>query len=261
MISKKFMEKNKQKVKNKVIKEDISLILSSLSSLTEKEFENLKNISKEKLDTLSTKLPNYYYYMKGILYFLGPDFNPNFKQDFTLSYKNLKKAHETTNSSDMLEDINIRINRMIMYGIGTNANPAQGFQNYLHYKSNNTDLKQYNQFMIGHSYLFGNGTEQNFNKAYEHFNKAGKYAYEMLAFMYSSGIGVDKNVNKALELMNKTQNKDYNKAIIYISNNDYTKGKYHLKKCYKIDRKCQKTYRYIYKYDYYDKLLNIMSYI
>ena len=111
---------------------------------------------------------------------------------------------------------------MTMYGIGTNANPTQGFQNYLNFKTNNTDLKQYNQFMIGHSYLLGNGTKQNFKKAYKHFNNAGAYAYEMLAFMYSSGIGVDKDINKALELMGKTKNKDFNIAIMSSAKVKYT---------------------------------------
>ena len=44
MVSEKFIEENKKKLKNKVIKEDISSILSSLNSFTEKELTKLKKI-------------------------------------------------------------------------------------------------------------------------------------------------------------------------------------------------------------------------
>ncbi|MCW8838359.1 MAG: hypothetical protein OQK11_06625 [Thiovulaceae bacterium] len=262
MVSKKFIAENQQNIKNKVIQDDINFILSSLNSLSKKEVTKLKNISKEEHKKLLTKNPTIYYFFNGLLYFIGTDLNSNFQQNFSLSYENFKKAKKINNSSDLQgikEYIDISINRMLMYGIGTNANPAQAFKNYLQFKTNNADLNRYNQYIIGHSYLFGNGTKQNFKKAYEHFNNAGAYSYEMLAFMYSSGIGVDKNINQALELMNKTKNKDFNVAMIYISNNDYSKGKRHMKKCRTVNEKCQKHYHAIFKYDYYDKVLNIMS--
>ncbi|PHQ90009.1 MAG: hypothetical protein COB42_05840 [Sulfurimonas sp.] len=261
MISKKFIEKNKEKIKNRIIVQNINSILISFNSYDKKQLNTLKTLSKEKLEKMSIDNPDIYYYTKGILYFIGAKFNSNFQQNFVIAYESFKKANKITNNSNIKDDTNIRTNEMLMYGIGTNSKPKLAFKNYLDYKTKNTDFKEYNQFMIGQSYLLAKGTEQNFNKAYKHFVNAGSNANKMLAFMYSSGLGVEKDIDKSLSLMDITDNKNFNKAMIYISNSDYTKGKYHLKKCRQINKKCQKTYYAIYKYDYYDKVLNIMSFI
>lgn len=260
-ISKEFIQQNEEKIKSRIIEQNIDSILIDLNTDDKEQLNFIKTISKTKLEKMSTDKPDIYYYMKGILYFIGTKFNSNFQQNFVVAYESFKKANEITHNSKIKDDTNIRINEMLMYGIGTNSQPKQAFQNYLDCKTEDTDVQEYNQFMIGQAYLFAKGTKQNFNKAYKHFINAGNNANEMLAFMYSSGLGVEKDINKALNLMDMTDNKNFNKAIIYISNSDYSKGKYHLKKCRQTNKKCKNTYYTIYKYDYYDKVLNVMSFI
>jgi len=242
-----------------------SLIQNEINStviLLEKTFQgSFKNISLEELRTRYKEREDQYYMMRGFLYFVGSVYNASIHQDFRSAYKSFERAKEITTSSMIREESDIQINTMVMFGIGTDANPAKAFRNSLHYKTDSTELQQYNQYLLGYAYLFGKGTEQNTTKAYEHLKNAGKRAYPLLAQMYASGIGVPKDMKKALELIKGAGNSDLATAILYLSDNQYTKGKYFLKKCMPKNQKCQKLYRAIYKYDFYDKILNMISYI
>ena len=61
-------------------------------------------------------------------------------------------------------------------------------------------------FFVGEHYLNGWGTEQNYTKAYEYFNKSISYnttenarSWNSLGYLYYYGLGVKKNVKKAFD--------------------------------------------------------------
>ena len=103
-------------------------------------------------------------------------------------------------------------------------------------------------FFVGEHYLNGWGTEKNYTKAFEYFNKSISYnntdnakSWNSLGYLYYYGLGVKKNVRKAFDYFNigvsyKDSSAIYDTAYLLIQNQkndknliekDYTKAYNH----------------------------------
>ena len=86
-------------------------------------------------------------------------------------------------------------------------------------------------FFIGEHYLNGWGTEKDYKKAFEYFNKSISYnntdnakSWNSLGYLYYYGLGVEKNVKKAFDYFNvgisyKDSSATYDAAYLFVVEN------------------------------------------
>lgn len=81
------------------------------------------------------------------------------------------------------------------------AKYTQALQGFLQIEPNSKKLKPYVQYRIGKMYCYGSGTEQNYQKAFEWFERSAKqknkFAQFSLANLYYYGSGVKKDLSQA----------------------------------------------------------------
>ena len=77
--------------------------------------------------------------------------------------------------------------------------------------------------LLGKMYYTGQGTEINYDKAFELFSEIGNWNLEAkyyLAYMHLQGYGTVKNEEKGIRLMKETASEGYSKAINYLQINN-----------------------------------------
>lgn len=76
----------------------------------------------------------------------------------------------------------------------------KGFEELLNEANDDKFIKSYCSYRVGKHYLYGMGTEIDYQKAYEYFERSDNpYAQYSLGVMYQRGLGVTQSDEKALE--------------------------------------------------------------
>ena len=105
-----------------------------------------------------------------------------------LAVYDLGKLYSTDKLGEKSEEISI-------------AKYTQALQGFLQIEPNSKKLKPYVQYRIGKMFCYGLGTEQNYQKAFEWFERSAKqknkFAQFSLANLYYYGNGVEKDLSQA----------------------------------------------------------------
>ena len=105
-----------------------------------------------------------------------------------LAVYDLGKLYSTDKLGEKSEEISI-------------AKYTQALQGFLQIEPNSKKLKPYVQYRIGKMFCYGLGTEQNYQKAFEWFERSAKqknkFAQFSLANLYYYGSGVEKDLSQA----------------------------------------------------------------
>ena len=105
-----------------------------------------------------------------------------------LAVYDLGKLYSTDKLGEKSEEISI-------------AKYTQALQGFLQIEPNSKKLKQYVQYRIGKMFCYGRGTEQDYEKAFEWFQRSAKqknkFAQFSLANLYYYGSGVEKDLSQA----------------------------------------------------------------
>ena len=105
-----------------------------------------------------------------------------------LAVYDLGKLYSTDKLGEKSEEISI-------------AKYTQALQGFLQIEPNSKKLKPYLQYRIGKMFCYGLGTEQNYQKAFEWFERSAKqknkFAQFSLANLYYYGSGIEKDLSQA----------------------------------------------------------------
>ena len=105
-----------------------------------------------------------------------------------LAVYDLGKLYSTDKLGEKSEEISI-------------AKYTQALQGFLQIEPNSKKLKPYVQYRIGKMFCYGRGTEQDYEKAFEWFQRSAKqknkFAQFSLANLYYYGSGVEKDLSQA----------------------------------------------------------------
>ncbi|RGG46464.1 sel1 repeat family protein [Ruminococcus sp. AF21-11] len=105
-----------------------------------------------------------------------------------LAVYDLGKLYSTDKLGEKSEEISI-------------AKYTQALQGFLQIEPNSKKLKPYVQYRIGKMFCYGRGTEQNYQKAFEWFERSAKqknkFAQFSLANLYYYGSGIEKDLSQA----------------------------------------------------------------
>ncbi len=105
-----------------------------------------------------------------------------------LAVYDLGKLYSTDKLGEKSEEISI-------------AKYTQALQGFLQIEPNSKKLKPYVQYRIGKMFCYGLGTEQNYQKAFEWFERSAKqknkFAQFSLANLYYYGSGIEKDLSQA----------------------------------------------------------------
>ena len=87
------------------------------------------------------------------------------------------------------------------------AKYTRALQGFLRIEPNSKKLKPYVQYRIGKMFCYGLGTEQDYEKAFEWFERSAKqknkFAQFSLANLYYYGSGVEKDLSQAFSLVSE----------------------------------------------------------
>ena len=103
--------------------------------------------------------------------------------------------------------VQYRIGKMFALGYGTEQDYSKAFE---WFEKSAIAGNKFAQYSLGSLYFFGNGTPQNYEKALEFFklsaDQDNTYAFYETAKMFRDGIGVEKNTEQAEEYFKKAYN-------------------------------------------------------
>ena len=101
------------------------------------------------------------------------------------------------------------------------AKYTQALQGFLQIEPNSKKLKPYVQYRIGKMFCYGLGTEQNYQKAFEWFERSAKqknkFAQFSLANLYYYGNGVEKDLSQAFLWYQRSSSQGQPYAAYYIA--------------------------------------------
>ena len=142
--------------------------------------------------------------------------NDQYKKACKLIYGKDAKLNDFKKAEQLLLSESQRGNVLAVYDLGklysTNklgerneemsiAKYTQALQGFLQIEPNSKKLKPYVQYRIGKMFCYGLGTEQNYQKAFEWFERSAKqknkFAQFSLANLYYYGSGVEKDLSQA----------------------------------------------------------------
>lgn len=133
-----------------------------------------------------------------------------------LAVYDLGKLYSTDKLGEKSEEISI-------------AKYTQALQGFLQIEPNSKKLKPYVQYRIGKMFCYGLGTEQNYQKAFEWFERSAKqknkFAQFSLANLYYYGNGVEKDLSQAFLWYQKSSAQGQPYASYAIAQM-YSKGEY-----------------------------------
>ena len=133
-----------------------------------------------------------------------------------LAVYDLGKLYSTDKLGEKSEEISI-------------AKYTQALQGFLQIEPNSKKLKPYVQYRIGKMFCYGLGTEQNYQKAFEWFERSAKqknkFAQFSLANLYYYGNGVEKDLSQAFLWYQKSSAQGQPYASYAIAQM-YNKGEY-----------------------------------
>ena len=106
---------------------------------------------------------------------------------------------------------------------------SEALKGFLEVEPSSKKLKPYVQYRIGKMYCYGSGTEQNYQKAFEWFERSAtqknKFAQFSLANLYYYGNGVEKDFSQAFLWYQKSSSQGHPYASYAIAQM-YSKGEY-----------------------------------
>ena len=133
-----------------------------------------------------------------------------------LAVYDLGKLYSTDKLGEKSEEISI-------------AKYTQALQGFLQIEPNSKKLKPYVQYRIGKMFCYGLGTEQNYQKAFEWFERSAKqknkFAQFSLANLYYYGSGVEKDLSQAFLWYQRSSSQGQPYAAYSIAQM-YSKGEY-----------------------------------
>ena len=101
------------------------------------------------------------------------------------------------------------------------AKYTQALQGFLQIEPNSKKIKPYIQYRIGKMFCYGLGTEQNYQKAFEWFERSAKqknkFAQFSLANLYYYGNGVEKDLSQAFLWYQRSSSQGQPYAAYYIA--------------------------------------------
>ena len=142
--------------------------------------------------------------------------NDQYKKACKLIYGKDAKLNDFKKAEQLLLSESQRGNVLAVYDLGklystdklgerneetSIAKYTRALQGFLQIEPNSKKLKPYVQYRIGKIYCYGSGTEQNYQKAFEWFERSAKqknkFAQYSLANLYYYGNGVEKDLSQA----------------------------------------------------------------
>ena len=142
--------------------------------------------------------------------------NDQYKKACKLIYSKDAKLNDFKKAEQLLLSESQRGNVLAVYDLGklystdklgernqqkTIAKYTQALQGFLQIEPNSKKLKPYVQYRIGKMFCYGLGTEQDYEKAFEWFERSAKqknkFAQFSLANLYYYGSGVEKDLSQA----------------------------------------------------------------
>ena len=142
--------------------------------------------------------------------------NDQYKKACKLIYGKDAKLNDFKKAEQLLLSESQRGNVLAVYDLGklystdklgerneemSIAKYTQALQGFLQIEPNSKKLKPYVQYRIGKMFCYGLGTEQNYQKAFEWFERSAKqknkFAQFSLANLYYYGSGVEKDLSQA----------------------------------------------------------------
>lgn len=142
--------------------------------------------------------------------------NDQYKKACKLIYGKDAKLNDFKKAEQLLLSESQRGNVLAVYDLGklystdklgekneemSIAKYTQALQGFLQIELNSKELKPYVQYRIGKMFCYGLGTEQDYEKAFEWFERSAKqknkFAQFSLANLYYYGSGVEKNLSQA----------------------------------------------------------------
>ena len=133
-----------------------------------------------------------------------------------LAVYDLGKLYSTDKLGEKSEEISI-------------AKYTQALQGFLQIEPNSKKLKPYVQYRIGKMFCYGLGTEQNYQKAFEWFERSAKqknkFAQFSLANLYYYGSGIEKDLSQAFLWYQKSSAQGQPYASYAVAQM-YSKGEY-----------------------------------
>ena len=125
-----------------------------------------------------------------------------------LAVYDLGKLYSTDKLGEKSEEISI-------------AKYTQALQGFLQIEPNSKKLKPYVQYRIGKMFCYGLGTEQNYQKAFEWFERSAKqknkFAQFSLANLYYYGSGIEKDLSQAFLWYQRSSSQGQPYAAYYIA--------------------------------------------
>ena len=170
--------------------------------------------------------------------------NDQYKKACKLIYGKDAKLNDFKEAEQLLLSESQRGNVLAVYDLGklystdklgerneemSIAKYTQALQGFLQIEPNSKKLKPYVQYRIGKMFCYGLGTEQNYQKAFEWFERSAKqknkFAQFSLANLYYYGNGVEKDLSQAFLWYQKSSAQGQPYASYAVAQM-YSKGEY-----------------------------------
>ena len=162
--------------------------------------------------------------------------NDQYKKACKLIYGKDAKLNDFKKAEQLLLSESQRGNVLAVYDLGklystdklgerneetSIAKYTRALQGFLQIEPNSKKLKPYVQYRIGKMFCYGLGTEQNYQKAFEWFERSAKqknkFAQFSLANLYYYGNGVEKDLSQAFLWYQRSSSQGQPYAAYYIA--------------------------------------------
>ena len=162
--------------------------------------------------------------------------NDQYKKACKLIYGKDAKLNDFKKAEQLLLSESQRGNVLAVYDLGklystdklgerneemSIAKYTQALQGFLQIEPNSKKLKPYVQYRIGKMFCYGLGTEQNYQKAFEWFERSAKqknkFAQFSLANLYYYGSGIEKDLSQAFLWYQRSSSQGQPYAAYYIA--------------------------------------------
>lgn len=167
-------------------------------------FDEAESLAEKETDESAAAIKNYI------------KWNDQYKKACKLIYGKDAKLNDFKKAEQLLLSESQRGNVLAVYDLGklystdklgekseeiSIAKYTQALQGFLQIEPNSKKLKPYVQYRIGKMFCYGLGTEQNYQKAFEWFERSAKqknkFAQFSLANLYYYGSGIEKDLSQA----------------------------------------------------------------
>ena len=162
--------------------------------------------------------------------------NDQYKKACKLIYGKDAKLNDFKKAEQLLLSESQRGNVLAVYDLGklystdklgerneemSIAKYTQALQGFLQIEPNSKKIKPYIQYRIGKMFCYGLGTEQNYQKAFEWFERSAKqknkFAQFSLANLYYYGSGIEKDLSQAFLWYQRSSSQGQPYAAYYIA--------------------------------------------